>query len=103
MEITKEVLIDRLIENNHDDYSIGYNAALIGLLKASWKVGAFIQSANTTLPKLIINETHYPAIEKIVALGVTNKLMAVKEIKDVFDLGLKDAKDIMDAYSGAIM
>jgi ribosomal protein L7/L12 len=37
--------------------------------------------------------------EEILTLAKTNKIDAIKEIRRLFPLGLKDAKDVIEKYS----
>ena len=57
----------------------------------------FISNTNIDLNKKSIYNNELPS-NIIVLILQNHKLMAVKAIKELYDIGLKDAKDILDSF-----
>lgn len=111
MEIKTEALIDKLIQRPTDDFEIGVNYSIIGLLKES-----AIQTEDMFLSKIAASFKKAGLINfwmsfkedtvKNIALTVFFKnfdkhsmLVMVKNLKEITGLGLKECKEIADHYS----
>lgn len=111
MQITDKVLVQMLIANAYDDSQNGYNRAIIELLKKSMletKDSDAFPKLRKALGAININPYEKEAImnnmtaERIDSLLMNkqngSKLQGVKDFKEWTGLGLKDAKDVVDAY-----
>jgi len=111
IKIETEALIDKLIQKPTNDFEIGVNFSIIGLLKES-----AIQTEDMLLSKIassfknagLLNFWMSIKEDKIKNIALTvffknfdkeSKLAMVKSLKEITGLGLKDSKDIVDHYS----
>ena len=101
MEITKELLIERLITGNVNEYNIGYNAAIIDLLKTSNSKPQH-DAGYAALKKALNDDNLFytmsnKAISDVIdAIKNGHKLQAVKNLKNATALSLIVAKDVID-------
>lgn len=99
MEISNEFLINKLISNPSSERETGYNMAIIEILQGydaendSW-VRAF-RTKNLNVGTYM-TKSQYKRVNDHLKEG--HKLAGVKELKDITGLGLKEAKDVLDAY-----
>lgn len=104
MEIGKDLLIDMLKLEPSNDKEIGYNNALISLLKKTIDVPELPTRKEilrqTFKNDLLFNRITEPYFTDLwEALDISgNKLTFVKLIKEATGLGLKEAKDITDSF-----
>jgi ribosomal protein L7/L12 len=107
--VTKEFLINSMIVDPRTDREIGFNSALITILKE------LIRDVDSTVLDPAYNifmkvlSKHYSdyrnlkpfEVNEVITFIKTNqKLQAVKRLKEITQLGLKEAKDAIDEYTG---
>lgn len=105
MEISKELLIQMLILEPSNDKAIGFNNALISLLKKTVDASE-IPSRKEILRQTFkddllfnrITEAYLTELWAAMDFNGGNKLQFVKLIKEATGLGLKEAKDITDCF-----
>lgn len=108
--VTKEFLINSMYADPRTDREIGFNNALITILKELVRdaMNATTPSANIVhqrfhlVAKRILGyELPITATDLAEVIQFTNdnlKLQAVKRLKEATNLGLKEAKDVLDAF-----
>jgi ribosomal protein L7/L12 len=105
MEINKELLIQMLRLEPLNDKEIGYNNALISLLKKTVDVSEtpnrkeiLRQTFKDDLLFSRITEPYFTELWAAMDFNGSNKLSFVKLLKEATGLGLKEAKDITDSF-----
>ena len=101
--ITKSEIIMNLHSNPKNDFEIGQNSVLIDLLKKGTLTDEHKSFANLLngLPKEHISYliNHLNEATSLIHYKKNNeKLAAVKLYKEVFGIGLKEAKEYMDEF-----
>ena len=103
MEITLDKLIESLINKPVTERELGYNDAIIELLKFNHlpKGGDKFKESfigNNIVYFRMLNDDVINDIKSHLVNG--ELLMAIKRLKDVTGMGLKEAKDVIDRYRG---
>ena len=105
MEISINLLIDKLIVNPTSERDSGFNSAIIGLLKET--ISEHPNLKHLDVYKKYLSGYHKYTTEKLSDLEnhliSGNGYAAVKFIKEVSDVGLKEAKECYDVMKRFII
>lgn len=105
MEITKEMLIDKLFDVQENQFQVGYNTAIIHLLKSTQidyvpKLSLRDAFCNEMVKSGFENELKCLSVNKVdeIIQSIKNSslLESVKKLKEYTGMGLKDSKYIID-------
>jgi len=105
--VTKEFLINSMMVDPRTDREIGFNSALITILKELVRDIDSVTSDPEYNIFMKILSKHYSdyrslkpiEVNEVITFVKTNqKLQAVKRLKEITQLGLKEAKDAIDEY-----
>ena len=109
-QVTKETLISSMYTYPSNEREIGFNSALIFILKRlidAPDVPEHDGDSDAGMLKYAFNHLKYAGYDKLSASDIVSitanaksgsKLQAVKDLKAATNLGLKESKDVIDAF-----
>lgn len=113
-QVTKETLIESMYTYPANEREIGFNSALVFILKRlidAPDVPTHDADSDAGALRYAFNHMGLSGFDKLSSRDVASitanakagsKLQAVKELKFAADLGLKESKDIIDAFCDRI-
>lgn len=101
MKITNKLIVDMLIQAPFNEKEVGFNSALIKLLKHAYTPGEARMPEEVQILKVAgyadASSLRVEDVKEVVSYAKSGqKLYAVKKLKELTGLDLRSAKDIID-------